>query len=145
MTPIRSVTARSSPRPEPGGSGSPRRCASRSRASLPALALVAQEIAAEVEEMAAEVLQDPAAGFAPGTEPFAHRAIAVEHAHAVELADGARVEQMLEPHDRGLEAVIVRGIPDGAAARAGGERLGLVAAREEERLFHQGRLAFRAG
>ena len=108
-----------------------------------ALALVAQEIAAEVEKMAAEVLQDPAPGFAPGTEPLAHRAIAVEHAHAVELADGARVEQLLEPHDRGLEAVIVRGIPDGAAARAGGERLGLVAAREEERLFHQDRLAFR--
>jgi len=86
--------------------------------------------------MAAQILQDAAAGFAPGAEPLTHRAIAVEHADAVELAHGARVEQLLEPHDRGLEAVIVRRVPDGAAARARGERLGLGAAREEERLFH---------
>jgi len=103
--------------------------------------LVAQQEAAEVQQMAAQVLEHAAARLAPAPDPVAHRAIAVEHAHAIELADGAVRQQLPEPRDQGLEAVVVGGVPEGAAADASRERLGLGAAREQQGLLHQNGLA----
>src|SRR3989454_1935550 len=100
-----------------------------------------QQPAAEVEDVAAEILEHAGARLAPRTEPVPDGAVAVDEPRAVGLADGAAVEQRLQALDEGLEAVVVRRVPDRPAARLALERLEVTPPAEQHGLLDEHRLA----
>ena len=78
---------------------------------------IAEPEATGVEEMRAEIGQHARALIAPGG--IAHqprRAIAVEHAAAIDRAEFAAGDEVAHAHEMRLEAVIVGGIADDAIA-----------------------------